>query len=161
MHLWERQKGERESDWECFKLYMELRNKAKVSRERELSEGRVYQISKYWYWNKRVESYDNWLQGAEDQVLYEGRQQLAREHLEVIRKARGVADEALTALLKSIRAGDGEPLTPRDALAFLEKAVTLERLVTGEATERVESFDLTKLSGDEAEELLATLEKIK
>jgi len=162
MHLWERQKGERESDWQAFRCFFECRNKAQVAREMRISSGRVYQIAKFWYWNDRIEAYDNWLQGAEDKVLFEGREQLAREHLEVIRKARSVADEALTSLLKSLReASDENQISPRDALAFLEKAVTLERLVTGEATDRVETFDLSRLSGDEAEELLKTLEKLK
>lgn len=128
----------------------------------KISPQRVYQIAKSWGWDDRVEAYDNWLQGAEDKVLYEGREQLAREHLEVIRKARAVADEALTTLLQSLREVDSETeISPRDALAFLEKAVTLERLVTGEATDRVETFDLSKLTGDEAEKLLETLEKLK
>jgi hypothetical protein len=141
---------------------LELRNKAEVAREMKISPQRVYQIAKSWSWNERVEAYDNWLQGAEDKVLYEGREQLAREHLEVIRKARSVANEALTALLQSLRReGSKTEISPRDALAFLEKAVTLERLVTGEATDRVETFDLSKLTGDEAEKLLETLEKLK
>jgi hypothetical protein len=141
---------------------LELRNKAEVAREMKISPQRVYQIAKSWGWNERVEAYDNWLQGAEDKVLYEGREQLAREHLEVIRKARAVADEALTALLQSLRKeGSETEISPRDALAFLEKAVTLERLVTGEATDRVETFDLSRLTGDEAEKLLETLEKLK
>lgn len=160
MHPWERQQGEREQWWNAFKIYLESRNKAHTSRETGMTVSRIYQIAKEWDWPARCTAYDNWMQGAEDKVYYEGREQLAREHLEVIRKARHVADKAISTLLKALRNEDAE-LAPKDALAYLEKAVTLERLVTGEATERTESYDLSKLSGDEAEALLETLEKLQ
>lgn len=163
--FWERQPKESDLAWEAYQIYyqQDRKNLTAVARAVGKSKSRICQLSKKFRWDERVRAYESVLQGQADDLIMQGHEEIVREQLETIRKARKIADLALTKLLERIRADDPEvEIKPKDALALLKEGVLLERLLHGEATDRQESqIDISGLSGKEAEQILKVLDKIK
>ena len=86
-----------------------------------------------------------------------------KAHLQALRTARLLAALTLKRYLE--RAEDGrDEVSVKDAMLLLREAVTLERLILGEATDRVEvqqrqEIDVTQLAPEEAEQLIRLLER--
>jgi len=91
---------------------------------------------------------------------------MGRDHLAILAKGRELAARNLDRLCREAKQGEGagSTVTVRDAVTLLDRVVTLERLILGEATARVDvetSQDLSKLSDDELEALRALVEKVE
>jgi hypothetical protein len=82
---------------------------------------------------------------------------VAKGHIEILREMRSAAASVASCWTERIKLGEDLNWSPRDVLAIVKETIQLERLIRGEATERVEVgvVDLTKLSIDEIEQLRA------
>jgi hypothetical protein len=114
-------------------------------------------------WPERCAAFDRYLDDARVAVLVDVLEESTREtaarHASIARDAIEAARSVVDSWLE--RLGRGERLdgwSPNDVRGMLKDMITLERLVRGEATERVEhgiGFDLSRLSLDEIETMRA------
>jgi len=127
-------------------------------------------ISKYssrYNWAQRLQSWDARLHDIEVEAVITEREKMTREHLQALRAARILGTLAIQDHLRKAKAAKVGKIDigVRSALALLKESMHLERLILGEATERVETreldVDVSKLTGEEAEQLLAILAKME
>jgi hypothetical protein len=114
-------------------------------------------------WEERCLAYDRHLDSlrcrAVEDVLVESAREVATRHAGILRDAAECAHSVVRTWLARLAAGDAlEGWSPSDVRGMLRDMITLERLVRGEATERVEhgvGIDLSRLSIDEIETMRA------
>ena len=108
-------------------------------------------------WPERVAAFDRYLDEERVavivDVLAEDARATAARHVGLLRDAQDAAAHVVRQWLDAIEAGERlEGWSPGEVRGMIKDMVTLERLVRGEATERVEhgvGFDLSLLSLDE------------
>ena len=158
---WHRLQDESEEEWLAFKVYLHMeprRSKVAVAEELGYGKNRPGRMAKRHRWDERVRAYDLHMQAAEDEVLTEGHAEMAEVHLRRLALSGELAERTMQQLLAA-----GETLSPKEALAYLKESIAGERLVAGEATERIESrdtYDYSKLTLEEKEELARILAKV-
>lgn len=159
---WERQEGEGEAPWTQFRAYLASdrpRNLERLARELGLSYGQVRNVSSEWRWADRVAAWEAEVGKAEDEVTLEEIRRRRREYL-----------QDLDAMRREVRNRLGE--IPPGALGRLGiDAIRLQHLLTGGATERLETtgggegpaddYDWEQLTDDEQWQLRALLAKAR
>jgi hypothetical protein len=173
MQSWERRDTESDSQYAAFRLYLSFPpprpSLPEVARRVGKSTITIRRYSADHKWAARTRDWDNRLAnihaGVAAEIAVEDADKITREHLAAIRTMRELGHLVLAQSLDIARkTGRAEDVPPRVAGALIRDAVTLERLVLGDATERTETraqdLDLTRLTGEEAEQLLALLEKV-
>jgi len=165
---WERVEGEGEIAYERFWTYLSLPRPrptiVEFSKRINRSRGGVARMSAKFDWPGRIQAWDDAAKDVEADAILTEREKITREHLQALRAARVLGTIAIQDHLKKARGGKLS-VNVREALALLRDSVQLERLILGEATERVETreldVDVSKLTGEEAEQLLAILAKME
>ena len=166
---WDRlEKGEGPVSYQYFVAYRDMppnrRSVVRVARKFDSVPQTLYNISSRCRWSERVDAWDLECQRLSDGAKLSTIQQLNREHLTELRGLRVLLSKHVGELQIQAEQGELEELTlPEIARAYKDVAV-LERLIAGQATERVVNqnlhLDIEQLSGDEAEQLLNSLNKI-
>ena len=133
-------------------------------------QGKSYQMirisSSKWKWRKRAEAWDAEGLAAADRILVAKHEQISKDQLRLLGDMRTLGAYEIR---RRLRLYEKDPeschgLTVREAAALVKEAIMIERLIVGEATERIEQMgaqpiDLSGLTGPEAEALLDLLEK--
>jgi hypothetical protein len=121
----------------------------------------LYHYSRDFRWIERAKAWDDRIAQAQDKAVITAAEKLTAEHLKSLSLLRALGNTTIARALKAAQANEKKlPSTVREGIAALERAVTLERLVTGEATSRTEeSLDTSKLSPEDAATLLELLKK--
>jgi hypothetical protein len=168
--LWERRQDEPELAYEIFTLYRDM------GQTRSLD--RLYRIFadaqqiKYWSqlysWQSRTAAYDHWAAMETNKRVEEGIAEATKRHRRITRLAQELAIRELRWYLEKAKdTGRFERLMTGSQLAKLMKdSITLERLILGEATERIEGggeadIDYSQLSVEELGALHELLLKAK
>lgn len=168
---WNRQPCDTEARWRAFRTYRDLvppRTLPGASKALASPDGRPFclrTLSKWSSddaWPERVLAFDRHLDAHRvtviEDALAEDARAVANRHASIARDAIEVAHSHVRTWLAQLANGDAvEVWEPNAVRGMLKDMITLERLVRGEATERVEhglsGVDLGKLSIDELEEL--------
>lgn len=163
---WERQPCDTEARWRAFHAYRDQeppRSLRALCTLLGLSHVAGRNRFSTWStedgWPERCFAYDRYLDARRVElivdVLAEDAREVANRHAGIARDAIECAHSVVRGWLVRLQAN--EPLegwTPTEVRGMLKDMVTLERLVRGEATERVDhsiGFDLSRLSVDEIE----------
>lgn len=166
---WERREAEGETPYLHFRSYLTLPlprpDLGTYAKTRGLAKNTIQVYSSRFDWTERLAAWDAHIARAEEEVILTERQQLTRDHLQALRAARTLGTVVITGLLqRAEETGRTEGVDARTALALVKQSAELERLIVGEATERVETrdldLDLSGLSAAEAETLLSLLAKM-
>jgi hypothetical protein len=112
------------------------------------------------FWGDRAAAHDQWRQEEwskeVDRLLGEGVRERAARHLSLLTDMQELAAAACREALEDLAKGNRLGWSPQEIARVVKEAMTLERLVRGEVTERTEHrlvADLTKLSFAEIEQL--------
>jgi hypothetical protein len=114
-------------------------------------------------WNARVHDYDAWLdrkaqRGAARAAQNEG-QRIASRQLRIARLAQEVGEKKLKSILGKLSPEQAQgfnetQVNANQAARLMKDGIIIERLVTGESTERVDvKTDYSKLSDEELAQL--------
>ena len=147
---------EDESQWRAFQHYLTMEPPRSVRRtidERsKSSRGTVYAWSTQHRWVERAKAYDAWMARQEMEAFSDERLRIRRDQLRLAERVRQLAERRMNELhrLETLTR-----VTPKDALAMMQAAVQVERLLLGEATERTETatWDLSSLSKEQIDKL--------
>lgn len=163
---WLRQPCDTERRWRAFQAYRDQARPRTVRGASKALGGFDVRTLETWSsadgWPERCAAFDRWLDERRIEVivdvLAEDARAVANRHASIARDAIECAHSVVRDWLDGLAVGlplDG--WTPNDVRGMLRDMISLERLVRGEATERVEhglsGVDLGKLSIDELEEL--------
>ena len=91
-----------------------------------------------------------------DELLGESARERAGRHVDLLRDMQELSARACRELLEDTRSGKRLRWAPREIARVVKEALTLERLVFGEVTERTQTdvgFDLSRLTFHEIEQL--------
>lgn len=164
---WERQEDETDESWAAFRNYRDM---LPPRRFRSAAARDVTTLQR-WYndfrWKARALAYDRWADKCRlDEraaILKQGEEERTARQLGVLLDAEDLAASELRKLLAVANENQGAGLIkPTDLVKLLELSVKYQRLLRGEATERVDTGpDMSKLSLEELEILKALEEKIK
>ncbi len=169
---WGPQPFETEEQHQAFALFLSLpsrmRNMTEVSRHCAMSRQEVLDLSMAHHWQHRISRYDAFVRGANRDRLRETAQDRAGRHLAIIDKGLEVAEREYNNLLTRQRALDAQDaqvslLKPGELQALVNNLIKLERLVVGEATERIEEteYDLSQFTHEELIEWRRLMDKAK
>jgi hypothetical protein len=151
---WERLDGEGEAPYRSFKAFLDQpppRSLTRLEGHVSQSYSTLLRHSSRYDWRARAAAYDRFVARGEAEAVIAEAARIRLEQLRALADARELGSKRLAELM-----ADTGALSPRDALAMVIEAVKLERLVVGEATERVETTqDAPDLSALSDEELLA------
>jgi hypothetical protein len=163
---WIRQPCDTEARWRAFLAYRDQPPPRTISGAIEALGGANRRKLEMWSsedaWPERCATYDRWLDEHRTQViadvLAEDARAVANRHAAIARDAIECAHSVVRRWVDDLAKGyQLEPWSPSEVRAMLRDMITLERLVRGEATERVEhglsGIDLSKLSIGELEDL--------
>lgn len=167
---WNRQPCDTDKRWRAFVAYRDLdppRSLAALARRLGMAHaGRLEAWCKSDGWRERCLEFDRHVDSKRVAVivdaLAEDARAVAAEHIGALRMAREAAMSVVAQWHERIAAGDVPDMSPADVRGILKDTITLERLIRGESTERVDhrvGFDLSKLTTGEIEELRALEEK--
>lgn len=124
-----------------------------------------------WYsrhqWQERAAAWDARLSEIRDAeretLLRQTIREIDAEHMSALATLREVTVREALKLLEDSKASTNAKLAPRDLIRFLESVVKCDRLIRGQATERVtQVLDMSTLSDEDlamAEAILAKAEK--
>lgn len=138
--LWERQDGESEKAFEAFVIYRDMgleRTVSAVVKRLEKSRNLLDRWKDRWDWETRAAAYDNYLDREAQKAAIREYKKMNQRHIETAKLLQSKALESL----KSMEQGS---LSPKDILAFLTKAVELERVVVKEQVTSNEDFEKVK-----------------
>lgn len=181
--VWERNAQDTNESWPYYKAYRDYRSGVRTLEEARQSPSEdvrrpltrqgmptIEQMHR-WHsegqWAMRVAAFDahlDELQNEERELLFRqaGAIQgsaMAAEHLATLQTTLDIARDQQRKILEAVRSADFATMKPIEVLKYLETAVKLQRLIAGEATERVEeTTDLDCLSD---EELAAALDAVR
>lgn len=168
---WNRQPCDSDSRWAAFQRFRDMtppRSLAALGRALTLkSAGRLEAWAKSDGWRERCAEFDRYVDGRRVAVivdaLAEDAATVANEHIGALRMLREVAVAVVADHHRRLALGEIPEMSFADVRGILKDTITLERLIRGEATERVDhtigGFDLSKLTTAEVEELRALEEK--
>lgn len=167
---WNRQPCDTEHRWRAFLAYRDQRPpRTYPGAARALADattGKPYHMATLALWGQqdawpeRCAAYDRHLDTSRVQVLIdvlaEDARDVARRHIEIAQECQAAARSVAKGWLAKL--ADGESLegwSPNETRAMLKDMLMYERLVRGEATERVEhgAADLSALTVEEVETL--------
>lgn len=168
VHPWERQAGETEEEYELFTRYRDRR----PPRGRVIGPGmgntaKVFKMFQDLRWTERVAAWDRYLGRIELEARAEFVAKSARDrvqdHLALLSDGYELALLELRKLLQRARETDmpGAVIKTPELIKLIDRVVTLERAIHGQATEVVEHKgpDLSALSLDEIDKLEELLSK--
>ena len=162
---WERQEWDTEKSWEAFQLYLHMstpRNMSKLCRETHLAEHSVREWSANGAWVERVAAYDRHLAKIQTRAAESEVAKRARRHVRAAQLVEELGTTEIRKTLKRARALDLEAVPARQAAKLVETGIKLQRLVSGEVTERVgEELDYSKFTDEELETFRALVAKAK
>lgn len=121
---WEQQPGESAKAFEAFAAYRDMgaeRSVRKVAQKLSKSATQIKEWSAKWRWVERSRAYDRELDRQAHARAVRDVQQMADRHIRIAMQLQRKGLEALEQL-------DVEKLTPKMQLAFLAKAMEIERL---------------------------------
>lgn len=162
---WNRQPCDSTARWRAFQTYRDLpppRTIGAAATALGVNKRRLEIWSSEDAWPERCADFDRHLDAKRvtviEDALAEDARAVANRHASIARDAIEVAHSHVRQWLADLANGDAvEAWEPNAVRGMLKDMITLERLVRGEATERVEhglsGVDLGKLSIDELEEL--------
>ena len=155
---WGRREGETELAFSRFREYLTMetpRSRVVAAKDMGISIGALNRMALKHKWPQRAAAYDDAMAKAADRAAMSTAEDMQRRHMEAVHAMlrRGVS--AIT---------EADLTEARDGVPMIDKAVRLERLLVGEATERTESRissldrdpDLSRLTDDERAEWLAS-----
>lgn len=169
---WTRQPFDTDNRWRAFVAYRESPLPRSIRRTSEIladpMTGEPFDVRtlERWSsenaWPERVAEFDRYLDAqrvaATVAVLNEDARTTAAFHADLLRKAQHAAASVVNDWLERLARGERlDGWSPGDVRGLLKDTITLERLVRGQATERVEHgvLDLSALTIDEIETLRA------
>ncbi len=166
---WARQPWDTELGWCLFGDYLVLPDRPRRMRDLKghpLTDYQLAEIARVAWWQARAALWDEHLAQIRtstiERVTEETAEQAARRQVLLARRMQRVADKELSKL-EAMGSENAFPLlevTARDIARLGTNGIRLERLVMGEATERVaEVMDLSALSLDELRQLRALQDK--
>lgn len=162
---WERQPCDTEARWRAFLAYRDQPPPRSVRGASEAMGGYDQRTLERWSsedgWPERCAAFDRYLDERRVEVivdvLAEDARSVANRHAGIARDAIECAHSVVKDWLARINRGERlDGWAPNDVRGMLKDMITLERLVRGEATERVDhtvGLDLSALSIDEIETL--------
>lgn len=164
---WDRRPAETDTQWSYFQAFRSMappRHLGVCAESLHRSYRTIEKYSTQHDWFARSNDWDEHLAHKADDAIVSEVEKMAREHLDAAKRARVLGTSALARYLKMISKSDNDPVvSARDALALVEKGITLERLIIGEATDRTETrtvdVDLSRLNAEKAARLLELLEE--
>ena len=166
---YDKQKGEGDIAFADFLAYLAMpmpRNLEELSKQQGKSYSHIRTHSSKFKWRARAEVMGCRGPGRCRPDLGLEAEQIAKEQLRLLEGMRTLGAAEIRRRLKLYQKDpDGDHgLTVREATMLIKEAVMLERLIIGEATERIDQMgstplDLSGLSGSEAEDLVRLLEK--
>ena len=170
---WHRQPGESGHAFDAFRSYRDQRAPRDLrrvfdSRGTQLPMEDTLVLFRAMSWRQRAEAWDGHnasiVEAQTTARLREGAEEIAERHLGAIRMGLDLAENELRKLLGESLARDFPVVKPQVLIALLDKAVSLERLVRGEATGRLEventGPDFSRLTPEELRAWLEMQEKI-
>jgi hypothetical protein len=164
---WNRQPCDTEARWRAFLAYRDQPSPRSLRGASEALDGydertlRRYADADAWF--ERCAAFDRYLDEARVEavvdVLAESARDTAARHAKIAQDAAQAARSVVDGWLERLARGERlDGWSPNDVRGMLKDMITLERLVRGEATERVHhgvEFDLSRLSLDEIETMRA------
>ena len=154
---WDRIEGETSLAFERFRAYLSMdrpRSREGAAELARCSVQALHHMANRHRWVARAAAYDDAMAKAADRAAMSTAEDMQRRHMEAVHAMlrRGVS--AIT---------EADLTEARDGVPMIDKAVRLERLLVGEATDRTESRissldrdpDLSRLTDDERAEWLA------
>lgn len=124
INAWERQQGESSQAYEAFAAYRDMgaeRSITRVVQELNKSRALIGRWSKAWNWVERAREWDNELDRRAKAEAVKKYKDMTNRHVNLAMQLQKKAVEALEVL-------DLGELSPKEILAFIEKAAALERL---------------------------------
>ncbi len=157
---WERMPGEPDTAWSLFSAYLATpsANVAKFARGPNSDGTPTSMIQAYsarWRWHARRAAMEQHLARTRAEGAAEAAKAQGASLAHLANELREIATEAAASL--RLR-GEVENMTPREVLAYAEKAITLSRLLAGESTSTV-ALDFSTMPQDERDQLRALLAK--
>lgn len=122
--IWERQKGESAQAYGAFSVYRDMgaeRSLSKVARQLDKSKTILGRWSSRWGWVERVRQYDSYLDAEARHEAVKKVKEMTARHIRISLQLQQTALKAMASL-------DDKALTPKDILAFIDKAVTIEKM---------------------------------
>ncbi len=165
---WTRQPCDTNTRWASFLRYRDAVPPRSIRRQ-SIETGQAISTLQKWStdygWPERAAAYDRHVDAARtaavEEALCEDARAVASRHAAVLRDAQIAAASVVKGWLDKLANGESlDGWTPNDVRGMLRDLIQLERLVRGEATERVEhshGLDLTRLTVEEIE-TMRTLE---
>ena len=171
---WDKQPREGVREYAAFRSYLDQQEPRSITRCHDSQGLRIppwmaHHFMYTWDWRARVVAYDAHVnrvmeEEREMQAKY-GASQLAARHMSVLKMALDIAEAEFAKLHAQTMAHPDYPtLRPGVLLQLMERVVTLQRLVLGETTQKIEvteEYDFSKLDLDEARTLRESLLKAK
>ena len=161
--LWDRLPDEPDRAWKGFMDYRDAGlpgDPGVFAKSQGLSIHTIYKWSSAYRWKQRLDAWDAHLRQAEDNVIINEVEKLAKDQLRAWYRVRHIAEATLVRHAEELvaRKGQGAEISYMAAVQALQQATTNERLIVGEATARSEATvtthrDLTVLTDDELREL--------
>jgi hypothetical protein len=163
---WEKQVGEPDEAWQAFQNY---RDQTPPRRWTNAAVKRHADISRWyneWKWGERCEAYDRHLdamrRATREAILKEDEKDRAARQLAQIKTVQDIVDRELAKLDKETRETAGFGYVKVTELnKLLVNSITLERLIRGQATDKVDvDVNLDALSPDDLRTLLELRKKM-
>lgn len=155
---WERLDDETDAPWRVFEVFLAMPAPRSLEGLVPLTAhlhatGYAYETLKGWshdwLWFPRARAFDEHLarraRRAQERATESVAAEMARRHARAAKRLLALAERGIASLEK--RDKNGATLTPADVERMVKTGIVLERLVRGDATERVETrVDLSKLT---------------
>ena len=168
---WERQPFDTDASWRAFVVYRDLPQRPRkykyVAAALGLTRPAIAQQASRCAWRERAAEFDSYIDRQKTALIIDAMEEdaraIANRHLHLISGMLQCAETAVAGWLQRIQNGDKlDEWTPTEVRMIIKDLVTLERVIRGDATERVEvnvGFDLSRLSIQELEQFRALEEK--
>ena len=154
---WERQESDTDLSYGRFRTYLSMeppRSRVEAAKALGLKKRTIDDMMHRHRWHDRALAYDERMAKAADRAAMSTAEDMQRRHMEAVHAMLRRGVHAIT---------EADLTEARDGVPMIDKAVRLERLLVGEATDRTESRissldrdpDLSRLTDDERAEWLA------
>ena len=169
---WDRQDGETDAGFRAFVVYRDMGAERSLRKAAELhgcSQQALGRFSKRWAWVERSGQWDRKVDQHRTRAVLSEVERMHHRHTRLAMRLQDVAGMELERLerrlrkklKKSAQDDSGDVTSANDISKTTVRAVNVERLARGEATERVETkIDLSALSVEELRELKRLRAKI-
>lgn len=175
---WHQLEGEPDVSFGHFQAYLELERPRRVWEVAPIVDRSVHTVQRLatkWRWLDRAASWDAYIWEKKLNEVQKLHEKASREQMETVRKGRKLLHNRIAYWNEKIQADKERfnDITPKEAYRELERFIKLERLIFGDATERVErkwsrdtnavDLDFSKCSSEELQQLaecIPILEKV-